>query len=273
MTQLERLRQEWTAREASQPRVQRRIWDRAADNYRDLPIPDFEANSFLKRLAEAITPDCSMRTLDVGCGSGIYSMALAPLVGKAVGVDISPRMIQFARARSEGLHLENTDFQCMSWPEADIDALGFRGAFDIVFAHMTPAVCDYETFDKFNSCSRNLCLVEKPTRRRDLVQDAVLRLVGLEPKGGQSGDILQSFTYLWCKGFRPQFYYEDDVWDSKRTVADTAAWCTDRARLQKDLSPAEEAVIYAYVESLAENGLVREVTTTTRVTMIWRVAA
>src|SRR5262245_51766503 len=37
--------------------------------------------------------------LDVGCGSGHHLLALAPEVARGIGVDISPGMIELARAR------------------------------------------------------------------------------------------------------------------------------------------------------------------------------
>lgn len=156
MTILEQLKQTWVSGQTNTPVLQQQIWDRAAERYGGLPIPDFETDAFLRELDRAIFLDKTMRILDIGCGSGVYSMALAPRVAQAVGVDISPNMIACANDRSQTLGLDNTQFQCLDWAGADIDALGFRGGFDVVFAHMTPAVADYNTFEKLCACSRGL---------------------------------------------------------------------------------------------------------------------
>ena len=269
---LEQLKNMWVPAKNNEPEVQQRIWDRVAKDYGELPIPSFDDNEFLGILSRSIPLCRSIRTLDIGCGSGVYSMALSPLVGEAVGVDISPNMIEYATQRSRALGLENISFQRIDWPAANIDVLGFRGAFDVVFAHMTPAICDYETFDKMNACSRNLCMLQKPTRRKNQVLDEAFRRVGIDRSEAQyHGDIWQAFTYLWYKGYCPQFFYHDDVWDSKKSVEDMKAWCTDRALLQKKLTEEEQAEIRSYVESLAVDGMVHEHTTTTRVTVVWKV--
>lgn len=269
---LEQLKNMWVPAKNNEPEVQQRIWDRVAKDYGELPIPSFDDNKFLGILSRSIPLCRSYRTLDIGCGSGVYSMALSPFVGEAVGVDISPNMIEYATRRSRELGLENISFQRIDWPAADIDALGFRGAFDVVFAHMTPAICDYETFDKMNACSRNLCMMEKPTRRKNMVMDEAFRLVGLDRSEAQyHGDIWQAFTYLWHKGYSPQFFYRDEVWDNQKSIEDMVAWCTDRALLQKKLTKEEQAVIRSYVESLSVDGNVQEHTTTTRVTVVWKV--
>jgi len=49
------------------------------------------------------------------------------------------------------------------------------------------------------------------------------------------------------------------------------AWCTDRALLQKQLSKREQALIRQHIEDIAVDGIVQEHTTTTRVTVVWKV--
>lgn len=41
--------------------------------------------------------------LDIGCGSGIVALALAPWVSTVKGMDLSPRMVERARANSAGV--------------------------------------------------------------------------------------------------------------------------------------------------------------------------
>ena len=76
-----------------------------------------------------LAPD--MRLLDVGCGPGTITAALAGIVGTAIGVDIEPNAIAAAKqlaAHSGATHL--------SFVEADMTALPFEsGAFDAVFFH------------------------------------------------------------------------------------------------------------------------------------------
>ncbi len=269
---LEELKRSWQRQTAEENEIQRRIWDRAAKDYGELPIPSLEDDPFLREMGRALPLSSNLRILDIGCGSGIYSMALAPKVQEAVGVDISPAMIQAAEQRSQALGLTNTDFQCINWREADIDALGFRGAFDIVFAHMTPAICGYDTFQKMCACSRNLCMLEKPTRRTNKIMDEAFRLVGIQRDAQQyQGEVPQIFTYLWYHDCCPRLFYRNETWTPRKTTEDMIAWCTDRALLEKELSPEERTLIRDYVTAQAQEGMVQEYTTTTRVTMIWTV--
>lgn len=262
---LEELKNSWISR--SDPTIQARMWDRAAADYRAKPLPDLKEDAFLKLLSESICLNAAVRTLDVGCGAGGYSLALAPCVGEAVGVDISGGMIGHARERAA--EIGNARFDCLNWAEADIDALGFRKAFDVAFAHMTPAVSDYDTLEKLDACATKLCMVEKPTRRTDRVLDAALALVGI-PGGSDDTGVQNTFQWLWLKGYEPQFYYNRETWHSLRSTEDMIGWCTDRAKLRKALTPEEEAAIRTYIENISAGGMVAEETATTRVTIIWK---
>jgi len=64
------------------------------------------------------------RALDVGTGAGALALALAPLVGEVVGIDVVPEILAEARKRAP----ENATFI-----EADATALPFEvGSFDLV---------------------------------------------------------------------------------------------------------------------------------------------
>ncbi|MBR0691406.1 methyltransferase domain-containing protein [Bradyrhizobium manausense] len=76
-----------------------------------------------------LTP--AMRLLDVGCGPGTITAALAGIVGAAIGVDIEPNAIMVARQLSAHSGATN-----LSFVEADMTTLPFEDdAFDAVFFH------------------------------------------------------------------------------------------------------------------------------------------
>lgn len=72
----------------------------------------------LRRLArdEGLSLDkCSV--LDVGCGPGLTDELLGPYVGDLTGVDVSPQMIEAARARNPSFTYEAYDGQVLPFPD------------------------------------------------------------------------------------------------------------------------------------------------------------
>ena len=72
------------------------------------------------------------RILDVGCGAGRLSLALAPAAKWVVGLDREAPVIQEARRRAAAAHLENVEFH-----EADVEADSYEPwRPDLVTAHL-----------------------------------------------------------------------------------------------------------------------------------------
>jgi ubiquinone/menaquinone biosynthesis C-methylase UbiE len=79
-------------------------------------------------LIEVLAPAPTDRVLDVGCGTGQFAVAIAPLVAHATGADLTPAMLDKARAQQAKAGVVNVD-----WLQADSTDLPVAdGAFDIV---------------------------------------------------------------------------------------------------------------------------------------------
>jgi SAM-dependent methyltransferase len=76
------------------------------------------------------TRGAACRVLELGCGPGSFSFALATLGAQVVGIDISERAIKESRALARKKHLEKQmTFQRMNAEALDLPA----GSFDLVF--------------------------------------------------------------------------------------------------------------------------------------------
>ncbi len=80
-------------------------------------------------ILELVGSPAGLRILDVGCGDGVLTAALAQGGAVVTGVDADPRMLAAGRARAEGMSL------AVEFVEGDIQALPFPDAtFDVVIA-------------------------------------------------------------------------------------------------------------------------------------------
>ena len=85
---------------------------------------------FLDLLARE--PLAGHRVLDVGCGSGRLSLALAPVAGSVVGLDRDAPALEEARRRAAAAGLANVEFH-----EADVEAAPYEPwRPDLVTAHL-----------------------------------------------------------------------------------------------------------------------------------------
>ena len=119
----------------------REFWDNKARTF-----PRFEEGEdnyeagMLKRIREHGVDLRGRTVLDVGCGSGMYTIRLAREAERVTAVDISQGMLDILREDAGAQGLDNIDYVRAEWMEFDSDA-----TFDVVFCSMTPAIRDDES--------------------------------------------------------------------------------------------------------------------------------
>lgn len=87
----------------------------------------------LRLLVEACGAGPDDAVLDVACGGGLVVCAFAQVVQRAEGIDITPAMLDRARALAAEKGLANT-----SWRQGDVTSLPYPdGAFSIVTSRFT----------------------------------------------------------------------------------------------------------------------------------------
>ena len=74
----------------------------------------------LGRIVQAAEPQPNDTVLDVACGPGLLTCAFASVVRHAVGIDITPAMLQQARKAQQQHGLEN-----VTWQLGDVSSLPF----------------------------------------------------------------------------------------------------------------------------------------------------
>lgn len=114
------------------------FWDKSADNY-DKTEERFEFIHSRTRENAKKYLNGSDVVLDYGCGTGTTACELAGLVKEVHAIDISPKMIEIAKAKAAARNVANVDFE-----QADIfDERYQKESFDVILAfnmlHTVPA--------------------------------------------------------------------------------------------------------------------------------------
>ena len=107
-------------------------WSKRSDKFYDLRVE--ELNSDKRKLWEdeiiSNLPDKeNLKILDVGCGPGFFSVILASLGHKVVGIDLTKSMIDRAKQIADMLDYD-IDFRVMNAQELDFD----DEEFDVVIS-------------------------------------------------------------------------------------------------------------------------------------------
>lgn len=265
---LDEIRTRWIS-ECKDIEAATEMWDSMAGQYKEFDIPGKE--SLLIKLIERenmIDPDSSI--LDIGCGTGKYSAALSEKASTIKGIDLSPKMIAYGRENIEKLKIKNVNLICSDWSQIDILENGFENSFDLVFAHMTPAIADAITFEKMIKCSKNHGIMFKPTRRTDEISDEIMKMVGIDRHIlGRDESILYAFSMLWLMGYQPKIEYEEQEWNMKKLLVDACSMYMNRVKTYKKINKEEEEKIKQFLKSKLKDGFIEEKVKTTISILYW----
>ena len=118
-------------------------------NARSRTFPRFEEGDstyeagMLRRAAENSVDFNGKRVLDVGCGSGMYTLRLARMAQSVTAVDVADEMLRLLCQDAAAMNISNITTVCSGW-----DDFFTNQRFDIVFASMTPAIESDESREK-----------------------------------------------------------------------------------------------------------------------------
>jgi len=119
-----------------------KMWDKRAKSYpRYTPLEDTFEAMVIDMIEKRGVPLSGSTLLDIGCGSGKFSIGLAKKVGSLHGIDISGEMIKILLEDAAAEGVENITAQKTDWA-------GFEknSRYDIVFCSTTPAVRSPEDY-------------------------------------------------------------------------------------------------------------------------------
>jgi len=81
--------------------------------------------------------DQDQTAIDMGCGTGITTIELAPLIRKTLAIDISEKMLRAARIKVQRLNLDSVDFMRTDIFDSALDNRKFNIVFAFNVLHFT----------------------------------------------------------------------------------------------------------------------------------------
>ena len=97
--------------------------------------------------------------LEIGCGTGLYSVELSKYSNSVTSVDISEAMGEVLNHKIQALHIDNIKFKLIDWDTVDVEKEGLNQRFDISLSALNPALNSLEALEKFCKTSRKACVI------------------------------------------------------------------------------------------------------------------
>ena len=111
---------------------------------------DFHAEKTVKFLMQQEFLNESSTVLDIGCGTGRYSLELAKRCSSVTAVDMDASSLSVLQDHAKQLNIQNITYRQEMW-----ETFETQKKHSVVFSSMCPAICDDEELRKMESLQKN----------------------------------------------------------------------------------------------------------------------
>lgn len=185
------------------------------------------------------------RVLDLGCGPGILTTAIGSSVTEVIAMDVTPKMIEHARSKSQERGLDNVQFTV-----CEVENLPFQKAtFDVIITRLT--------LHHFDSPAQAVAEINRALRigGRLVIADIVSSENRCEAELHNALEILRDPSHVKMMSFQA---IRDLVESLKLTVIDIQQWRNEREFeewTQITNAPERAKPLFTVMKNLAETGL------------------
>ncbi|MBR8464507.1 methyltransferase domain-containing protein [Campylobacter sp. faydin G-24] len=187
------------------------IWDKKADKYQrfDGTTSRFQRD-FFKSLDEFGVDFNGKNVIDIGCGTGVYTLNIAQKCNHITGVDSSIGMLEILCKDANKFSIKNYTIQNAAWSE-------FRQTqtYDIAITTMSPAIQSVADFERFDTLAKvKIYLGWRKPRTSDLLEPFFIKF------GRRAGDFMVSDSLqMWLekRGVKFELKYMSEIRKARRS--------------------------------------------------------
>jgi hypothetical protein len=182
-------------------------------------------------------------------------------------------MLQQARASCPDRCKDQVHFEQADWEKLDLKDRGWLKKFDLVLAHMTPAVKTPDLFLKLMAASRQSCCATSwaGKRKNNLRLGLWDKIMG-KPLHDHPPDLLIRFNLLYAMGYFPDIFFTGVSWQKTMSVdASLDYFFSFFKSISSDPEIILRTKIREYLEEIAVDGKVVKKNFGRIGTLCWRV--
>lgn len=237
-------------------------WNKRSTRFGDMEIPDKD-DEYVSLILETSGDNLDKKNiLDIGCGSGVWSLALARDVHSVLGIDIADKIIDEANKKAISESLNNVEYKVGDWRDLDLNLDNLK--FDIVMAHMTPAINSDSDLIRMDAICDGYCYLTSSIGGESNLRRSIEEKFNID-LGRSRQAIPNAMRVLFEIGRKPLLRYEDRVNQKEETIEEVMSFYTERVS-SKGVS---EEDLENHLNDISVDGTIKSEMKMTKVTLYW----
>lgn len=236
------------------------MWDEKAKDFPRYDKNDVFVNKILQKIAQMGVDFTAKTVLDIGAGSGRYTLHLAQKARQVYATDISAQMLNTLKTDTKSLGINNIQTSLK-----DLSHLRCHKAFDIAFVSMTPAVQDRPTLFSLRNYAKSVVYIGWLSRKSFLLGKA-FKAHGAEEKPPKGARLVQK-TLENLEQIHTNYVFKETFLKTrtKENTAKSIAWHLQMKGISPNFAKIDE-ILSPYV---SQKGLVTEKTRASILVCYW----
>ncbi len=149
-------------------------WDKKAKDYtRYSEKKDRFENGIFDALSSLHVEFDNRTLLDIGCGTGVYTLHIAKKAFQVDAIDSSKEMLEFLIKDAKNLNLSNINTKVSSWIDFETTL-----EYDIALCTMSPAISSSEDLEKMDRCAKTKIYLGWAGKRDTLIMQRLFEAHG-----------------------------------------------------------------------------------------------
>lgn len=182
--------------------------ERWLDFYREAALRVMEEEPGVDLLAEEIVGwmtragilQAADSVLDIGAGTGVYTLALAQHCQKVTALDMEETSLKAIQAQAKSLHIHNVD--CV---HAFCEDFVPDRQVAVTFSALCPAICSEADMLKMEAMTtKRCCLLAISKGSCDIHRGNLMKLLACTPEGGMATESIWYYELLYLLGRQPE---------------------------------------------------------------------
>jgi SAM-dependent methyltransferase len=240
------------------------IWNKKAHRYnRYTPGSDMFESEICSLIGQMGIEWSGQKVLDIGCGTGVYTLRIAQKSKTVDALDISEEMLSLLNKDAKQYDIENIQTRHSNWEEFELPVQ----KWDIAISTMSPATRTDDGFDKMHRSARTKIFLGWGDKRGTALLEELFEAHGAlytPPSGGAR-------LTRWLKGRSIPYKLKKPVEEKVRTKSIDNAIESCALRLEAhDLHPDRNRIYEVLQNHLNNDGKVVERVTNYFNLIIWQ---